>query len=64
MTRHKVILSDDIPVDNRLAPMYAAAALISQTSHFFKKKKKKNLQTPLACAEKFLSFNQTLSELS
>ena len=39
VTRHKVIQSDDIPVDNRLASI-AAAALISETSHFLKKKKK------------------------
>lgn len=42
---HKVILSDHSPVGNRLAPMFAAAALISEASHFFRKKKK--LRTPL-----------------
>lgn len=61
VTRHKVIQSDDIPVDNGLASKYTAAALISETSHFLLKKK---MRTPLVCGRKFQSLYQTLTELS
>ena len=65
VTRHKVILSDDILVDNRLASVDAAADLISETFHFLKKEKeKKTLWSALAYVGKFQSFTQTLSELS
>lgn len=63
VTGHKVILSDDILVDNRLASVDAAADLISETFHFLKKEKK-NLRSALAYVGKFQSFTQTWSELS
>lgn len=63
VTRHKVILSDDILVDNRLASVDAPADLISETFHFLEKEKK-NLRSALAYVGKFQSFTQTLSELS
>jgi hypothetical protein len=62
VTRHKVTLSDDIPEDNRLATVYAAAALISKTFHFLKK----FLRIPLAWGISKIcqSFCQILLELS
>lgn len=47
VTRQEAILSDDILVDNRMGPMYALTALVSE--NFLFPEKNMFLKTPLAC---------------